>query len=1359
MPNVTTSTHPLLQKTHQDEFYEGMSIAQIVELSAKKYKMGPWFRKNIYVELDGTPVTKENWSKIFPNAGQHIAIKFNVPMGGGGGGGKNIIKAVAMVIVAVVAAWTGQWYAYGYLGMTGAGAAAVAAGTAGVITTAGALTVNALVPNKPLSATGVTDGYGDTAESKIYTISGMQNQERPYGALPVVLGRVRFAPYFGAKSYTEIRGNDQYLHAALLWGYGPLMVSDIKNGDTDFTEYTEVQVKTNQGWETDTELDLYPQDIYENYISSVLKYNNPVIRTSVQEVNDISIDLVFSKGLTHMTDQGTRAKRSVSFSIEWKKTDETVYNELLVGAVNPASYTSSPISVFNAMVVCAYLDRSNMQVKFATKFHERASSDYWFGTIGLDPWLPDTIAVYKFSASPNVSENAVGRTFIVDGYSGFTPSVSIDRWMTSRGMLGTNHARMTLNIGRGTYLGDRFKRFTITGATSQPLLRTVQLPISEKGQYDVKITRLTEEPGASNTRDYDECTWAVLRNIKNEDPIQFPVPVAETQLVVKATDQLNGNLKQLNGIVSSVCLDYDSESDEWIMQETNNPASLLRHVLQSPANASAVPDNQIDLETLEEFHIFCTEEGFTYNRVIDGQTSVWSLLTEIAAAGRSAISIIDNKWTVIIDRKRTDGPVQMFTPSNSWGFKSNKTFVDDLHGYRCQFNNEEKQYQEDEVYVYAEGYNANNASKFEAMEFAGVTDVKQIQNLARYNLAVRKYRPELFTWNADFESMVCARGDLVTVSHYVIQVGFNSGRIREVSQDNLTITLDQEVVLSPDKEYGIRVRNVSDSAKIDTLKISSVAEVTNTNIITVFADINNPTISTGDLFTFGELGKESIDVIITGKIPNSDMSATITGVQYSWNEISAYLEGEFPPYYSGISRNIYDTNRPVPPIPIIVSATSDESVMALNQDGSINIRMFIIISVPSSKHIPDTIEYGYSTDGGVTWNTSYNPNITSPIIINNLNDNDIVDVRVRSQRFGVYSEYAFGTFRVYGKTSLPPDIGTISYANGRVTWTLDTPPIDIDGFIIKTSRLQYPSWETAVREAHLGKNTYEYKLEDATGLLTIMIKALDVAGNESRNFASVVINAGDLPVDNVLLELPQHPKWEGDLTGGYIENGIIKPYDNSKTFGPLDSLTFKPETNLFLETLTSTIEYKFSLAVEPVFVGNNIVLDVESGSKYEILFRTIHYDQSGNFFIPTSDLTFEPQSDYFICEYKESDWLPWTGKLENVQDVTYYEFKIIVEGGTNFGLQGLSKCTVIIDVPDINEVITDYEVPAGGIRLPISKTYNSIRVVNLTLENADEDNAVSVKIKDKSITGPYVVVYDSNGNTVDGIVTAQLQGY
>ena len=203
--------------------------------------------------------------------------------------------------------------------------------------------------------------------------------------------------------------------------------------------------------------------------------------------------------------------------------------------------------------------------------------------------------------------------------------------------------------------------------------------------------------------------------------------------------------------------------------------------------------------------------GFTYNKVIDYQTDINTILAEIAAAGRAAPGAYDNKFSVVQDKLRT-APAQHFTPRNSWGFSSKKVFNKPLHAFRCRFINEQKDFREDERIVYADGYDESNATEFEEIEFPGVTNPMHIYRLARIHLAVIELRPETHTYYSDFEYLACTKGDLVRLSHDVPnwKEKVSSGRIKSITDNGTHIThieVDEQAQFELAKEYCLRIRH------------------------------------------------------------------------------------------------------------------------------------------------------------------------------------------------------------------------------------------------------------------------------------------------------------------------------------------------------------------------------------------------------------------------------------------------------------------------------------------------------------------------------------------------------------------------
>jgi len=303
--------------------------------------------------------------------------------------------------------------------------------------------------------------------------------------------------------------------------------------------------------------------------------------------------------------------------------------------------------------------------------------------------------------------------------------------------------------------------------------------VPARGDYEVRIRRTTTDTDDSSI--FDACEWSALRSITDEDPISFPSPLAVTALVIKATDQLNRVVDDLNATVSSYVNSYTGGSPAWAEAVSSNPADLFRHVLQGAANAQALSDSRVDVDKLQDWHAFCAAAGFEFNMVRDFQASVWDTLADIAAAGRGSPTQVDGKWSVVYDYEQTV-PVQHFTPRNSWGFELEKSFPDVPHAFRVRFSNREKNWAADERVVYADGYTSANATDFESLDAPGITDPDHVWKFARFHLAQALLRPERWSLNVDFEYLVAQRGDLVMVTHDVLLVGLAAGRIKALTR-------------------------------------------------------------------------------------------------------------------------------------------------------------------------------------------------------------------------------------------------------------------------------------------------------------------------------------------------------------------------------------------------------------------------------------------------------------------------------------------------------------------------------------------------------------------------------------------------
>lgn len=877
---VHSKLHPFKGKIIRDTVPYGASISQILDYLAKKNNVTGWYTRNVYVELNGKPILAADFDFITVEEKDNLVVQFCVPQGGGGG--KNILRALLMVVVAVVAIATYQYELFGIYSAYGAAAIAVF----------GNLAINMLVPLTPLSETGL--GHKDSTESDVYSISGMRNYAPNYKALPMVLGRVRYAPPYGAIPYTSTIGNDQFLHCDFVWCAGETTIEEIKIEETLISSYSEVTIKTNNGKITDKPLTLYPYDINEEGLSVSLKYNSPAIKTTVEDTDKFNFDLVFPRGLFKLDDEGNR------------------------------QYTSVTIGYF----------------------YRKAGEAYWAGPI-YQTYTDKTAMLKRINFEVDVSGNP--------------------------------------------------------------------------GQYETQIIRYTADKEDSNDKLYDDVVWTVLRSVKYQDPVTFDCPISETQLVIKATDQLNGVIDSLNGIVTSVCLDYDINSGKWIKRATNNPASLYRYVYQGPGLAKPLSDAFLDIPALEEWHEFCRINKFTYNKVHDGQMSCQAVINDICHAGRATFVRLDDMCSVVIDKDRQYGPVQMFTPENSRGFSLKKIFLDELHGYRVLFNNEDSSFQEDEVTIYNKDYTYRNATLIESLEFAGITNVDHVKAMTKYHMATREHRSELFTFDVvDWEHIVCSRGDLIRFSNPSILVSLGSGRIKSTDHSLKQIVLDQEFSFEDGVEYGISVRtNPTDTAYSEVFTLPIVPDDSTTDLLNV--EVSFPdSIVKGILYSIGKLGYEALDLLVTSKTPKKDFSGTITAVQYVWPEIDAYLNGNYPEIHTGVTSLVY-TPRDTPPPPTIIFVNTGISSAEQLPDGTTLNRIIIMVSIPSGWKVPvESVQAEILIDN--VWIRSTNTDPSKSIVFDNIIPGDY-EIRVRSiSASGLTSAWVYRTVSQVTGTPTPDPV-------------------------------------------------------------------------------------------------------------------------------------------------------------------------------------------------------------------------------------------------------------------------------------------------------------------------------------------------
>jgi hypothetical protein len=459
----------------------------------------------------------------------------------------------------------------------------------------------------------------------------------------------------------------------------------------------------------------------------------------------------------------------------------------------------------------------------------------------------------------------------------------------------TFQIRMRLN-GEGAWTD--VVTWPITAFTQKPYNATYRWTLPARGRYEVEVTRLTGDLDEINAFQQNDqfvsvSLWSAIRSFRPEYPLNFNHPLALIAVRVRASKQLNGVIDNLNCQASRVCLDWDAGEEDWVEQETNNPASLLRYAMQGPMMAYPLADADIDLDLLTEWHDYCADKSLAYNRVHDFEQSVFDAWSDIAAAGRAAPRDDGEKWGVVIDRPQTV-VMQHITARNSWGFSGQRDYVRFPDAFRVKFYDETNSGKLAERVVPWPGF-VGEPSVTESIELPGITEPDQVWIEARRRQYELIHRRDVYNVTMDFEGACARRGDLILFNHDVLKQTQISARTRAVSGN--TVTLDEIVTMEAGKTYAIRFRKLPDSEGDDLSILRNVTTVdgeSDTVFLTGLGELPN----VDDLVMFGESDSVTKELIVREVEGAEDLARRFTLVDHA-PQIETLADAETPPAWNG----------------------------------------------------------------------------------------------------------------------------------------------------------------------------------------------------------------------------------------------------------------------------------------------------------------------------------------------------------------------------------------------------------------------------------------------------------------------------
>ena len=910
--------------------------------------------------------------------------------------------------------------------------------------------------------------------------------------------------------------------------------------------------------------------------------------------------------------------------------------------------------------------------------------------------------------------------------------------------------------------------FVITGNSTNPIYSTVKFtPIDSGKNYKLKIERL---------RSYSANSYQVLNDLSvtnvvtrfDRSPIITDKRHLFLELRIRATNQINGTVQNLSGVVGSVLDAWDGVNNIWVKKETSNPAWVFCDLLTGDLNRAKVSKDRLNIPSLVEWAEYADEvplspaeidfeaERFQCNFVLDFQTTLQSIINQVTSAAQASLNIIDGKYGVLIDKKKTI-PVQILTPRNSFNFSSSKTYFDPPHALKIRYVDEGSSWEVIDKIVYDDGYSEQNAEKFEDMDAFGCTGPEQAWRFGRYMIAQARLRQETISIGVDFEHLVCTRGDYVKITQDVMRVGGLPARIKSINGNEVTI--DDKIIYQAGIDYGYTYRSKYGQISTDTLTITSPDTAT----------LNGPIPEVGDIIIWGEVGKITYDCIVKSIEPNNDLTARLVLVEKADAIYDAESTGEIPLYSPQIS--LTKDSDLVAPGPVENLSVADVSYECTGSGYEYFINL--IWDIPFGS-VFETFEIYADNGAGYKLNGfSSDTNYKYIVLEENLGIEHkfkVLAVSSNGKKLEISDIEVQDTFATPIKKTTPPGNVEDVYLNitGEIL-QIDWPAVqecDILEYLVRYSPTLSGTWVSSIPLLRTDRRTTLASVQARTG--TYLIKAVDFNGNESDIEAIAITSIPNLFDLNVIEETNDFPLLPGSLNQ-VIKDGNALVLDKMVSGGVATNEYYSHGFYYFENFLDLGEIYTVrlqSLIEAEGFTENDIMANWPTLESVIALANSKHSEWDVETYYRSTDvfssMSTWPTMDVInpINEGFQDLWTNW--RKFTIGDFTgrIFQFRLKLISNKPSVTPRVFDGKIKADMPDRIESFDNLTAPIAGYGVVYSVPFKgpgASPAVQITQDDASQGDYY--KVTDKTLSGFTINFYDKNDAAASRQFDVMVKGF
>lgn len=1143
----------------------------------------------------------------------------------------------------------------------------------------------------------------NTEQSNTYGWNGMQTISSQGGVLPVVYGTVKTAGTM-LQRHVDEDGSKEYLSILYCLAEGPIDdISNIKLNSNPVENYTGVEIETRNGAANQKIISNFNNSYAETALAYELdpKDGWRTVTLDGNSANGIQIHIAFPAGLYYTNNDGNPDWTSVTIEIQYRKKGD-------------ANWIGVPIRNENAF----WDPNSKLSGKKWVRRMQLAlaGGDMWRAAYNNDCRYIAGYQTYTYWRRGRKHEYYVydddGDRIPIYGYT-----MSFEDW---KAKMDREHNYQGVIKAKET--AAFYRSYTIDGLAS--------------AQYEVRMR--CSHKDRTDTRTCNKIQWLGVDQIIYDD---FTYPgKALLGLKALATDQLSGSDPQMTCYISRDWIyAWNPDTKQYEKKPANNPAwaayDILHHCLKfgNAYEVQGVPKESMDYHSFEAWANECDKNEIEFNYLYDSAMQVSEALQYPSRVGRGAVIMCGTKYSCVYDFAAQ--PSQLFTMANIKEGTFKEEFQDigeRANAIEVSFMNKDKDYDRDVLTVFNDDYDAqDNNTQPTQVELMGCTSAEQAYRYGKFYLRENKYEIRTVTFEAWTDAIACTVGDVILLQHDITDWG-DGGRVVSVDAEHKTVILDHEIKSDCNK---IIVRD----QQTDKLYEADIITISGESITVSNAD----GFSEGAVFAAGTKGREAKKFKVTSiKKNESETTREITAVEYYDELYSADLDAvpEIARYDSAVE----------PPKDLMIT---DESYK--DSGGQ---RIYLVhVSWRNPRSFDNVILEVYNAETRFHDKQEFKAGENSYTFNAVGGKNYNITIYARNA-VGMISEKISNTVYTNGKDSLPPDVQVLnveSMSSGirRYWWKFDYPtPNDIAGFRMKYSRDTQPTWETGtpVQKGLITSQPFESQTV-RSGINTIMIKAVDNAGNESKNFASVIVNFGNLVRNNLLFEKDfSKYGWNNDLkTNGLIKNWKIYEQETNAFWSQAEEMPFwrKEAKEPYWDNPYEQFE-AVGTFVSPV--SGQMWVDSKFEGNGVIYYRKF---LSNPFWKVNDDDSF--WDDNMWPDTEEYDiWKQYSDRVNiNAGDVIQVKAQSMPGKSRN----ALAELKITVDVPNRIEHFENVQIPVAGAELPIQTPEYFTSSVHI--DAVEEGGPIKMQPIFVSKNPCVIKVVDNAGNPAAVMADLTWQGY